>query len=284
MNRRTHLLAFAAVIATAGELIYAGSLPVQSQNAAPSIHSSRNESGELRTVFLNGAFLDQSNPFFQSLGSNGRSCGTCHVPENAWTITPDHVKERFRATQGFDPIFHPFDGTNSPDADLSTEAARQQASSMLLNKALIRVGVGIPAGAEFTLAAVDDPYGFASASELSLFRRPMPTTNLRFLTGVMWDGRESTPLTGTLPISAALSDAQNAANLIADFKHQANDAMRGHARSTRDLTDAEQQAIVNFEMSLVTAQQFDFASGPLDWEGGAGRCNEFVAAIVLCDD
>ena len=55
--------------------------------------------------------------------------------------------------------------------------------------AALRVGIGIPAGAEFTLVDVDDPYGYASASELSLFRRPLPSTNLAFLTGVMWDGR-----------------------------------------------------------------------------------------------
>jgi cytochrome c peroxidase len=28
---------------------------------------------------------------------------------------------------------------------------------------------------------------------LSLYRRPLPATNLRFLTAVMWDGRESVP-------------------------------------------------------------------------------------------
>jgi len=57
---------------------------------------------------------------------------------------------------------------------------------MLLTKGLIRVGIGIPNDAEFELAAVDDPYGFASSSELSLFRRPLPSTNLKFLSTVMW--------------------------------------------------------------------------------------------------
>ncbi len=40
---------------------------------------------------------------------------------------------------------------------------------MLLNKGLIRVGIGVPKDAEFELIGVDDPYGYASASELSLF-------------------------------------------------------------------------------------------------------------------
>ena len=270
MNRRTRLLSLAALLATAGGLAGTGSLPVQSQNAPPKIHSSLNAAGELRTVFLNGAFMDRTNPFFKNIGVNGRSCATCHAPENAWTITPEFVQKRFLATRGLDPIFHPFDGTNSPNADLSTEAARRQASSLLLNKALIRVGIGIPAGAEFTLSDVDDPYHFANPNELSLFRRPMPTTNLRFLTGVMWDARESTPLTGTLPFSAGFSDAQNAANLLFNLQHQSNEATRGHARAARDLTDAERQAVVNFEMSLVTAQQYDYAAGELNKLGAQG--------------
>ena len=63
---------------------------------------------------------------------------------------------------------------------------------MLLNKGVIRVGLPIPQSAEFELIAVDDPYHFASAAELSLFRRPLPGTNVRFVSAVMWDGRENT--------------------------------------------------------------------------------------------
>ena len=57
---------------------------------------------------------------------------------------------------------------------------------MLLSKALIRVGIGIPDSAEFELAAVDDPYGFASAKELSLFRRPLPPQPWNFSPCVGW--------------------------------------------------------------------------------------------------
>ena len=38
-----------------------------------------NRSGVLRTITLDGNPLDLSNPFFQSLGTNGRSCASCHV-------------------------------------------------------------------------------------------------------------------------------------------------------------------------------------------------------------
>jgi cytochrome c peroxidase len=62
---------------------------------------------------------------------------------------------------------------------------------MLLTKGVIRVGIGIPEDAEFELLRADDPCGHASAKELSLFRRPLPTTNLKFLSTVMWDARET---------------------------------------------------------------------------------------------
>lgn len=270
-RHHTYTLSILGLGLLTGELILAGQPPVQSQESGQrTIINSRDPFGLLRSVIQSNQPLDARNPFFKSVGTNGRSCATCHIAQDGWTITPAHIQARFAATGGQDPLFDPFDGTNSPEADLSTLAARRAASSLLLTKGLIRVGIGIPDNAEFTLAAVDDPYHYASASELSLFRRPMPTTNLRCLTAVMWDGRESTPLAGTQPLNVALSDEGNLHNLIADLKHQANDATRGHAQSTRDLTDAETKAIVDFEMAIATAQQFDFGAGWLDTEGAQG--------------
>ncbi len=48
---------------------------------------------------------DDNNAFFQDLGTNGRSCGTCHQADQAWTVTPERIRERFERTQGLDPIF-----------------------------------------------------------------------------------------------------------------------------------------------------------------------------------
>lgn len=149
-----------------------------------------NDSGVAATLSTAGR-IDPNGAFFQAFGTNGRSCDTCHRASEGWTVTPRGIQARFDATAGKDPIFRLNDGANSPLADVSTLKARRAAYSMLLSKGLIRVGIGIPVDAEFELVAVDDPYGYASASELSLFRRPLPATNLRFLSTVMWDGRET---------------------------------------------------------------------------------------------
>ena len=130
-------------------------------------------SGWLRT-FTPAGTIDTGNPFFQSLGTNGRSCNSCHRQAEGWTVTPAELQQRFDATQGLDPIFRTNDGSVSPSADVSTLAARRKAYALLLARGLIRVGLPIPANAEFSLTAVDDPYHYASAAELSLFRRPLP--------------------------------------------------------------------------------------------------------------
>ena len=228
-----------------------------------------NPGGVLRTIALNGNTIDDTNPFFLSLGTNGRSCVSCHVPRTGWTISPKEVQHRFRDTEGLDPIFRTNDGSNSPRANVSTLLARRRAYSMLLNRGVIRVGLPIPAGAEFVLDVVDDPYQFASTGELSLFRRPIPTTNLRFITGVMWDGRESFEPKGTRPILSDATPDQNLEALIEDLMHQSNEATTGHAQG-QPLTIAQREAIVLFELNLATAQHRDQLAGRLSARGASG--------------
>ena len=211
-----------------------------------------NSSGIAATFSTNGS-IDRSNEFFQNLGINGRRCVTCHQPSEGWTVTPEGLQERFEETGGTDPIFRTNDGSNSPNADVSTVAARRSAYSMLLTKGLIRVGIGIPANAEFELVAVDDPYGFASATELSLFRRPLPATNLKFLSTVMWDGRETFP----------------GETIHFDLSDQANGATQGHAQGA-PLSSQQRENIVNFETALFTAQVLDNNAGPLIARGAKG--------------
>jgi hypothetical protein len=213
--------------------------------------------GIIRTYTASGD-VDTANPFFQSLGTNGRSCFTCHRPETAWSVTPASILTRFNTTGGTDPVFRTNDGSNSPLADVSTVDARRLAYSMLLNKAVIRVGLPIPPGAEFSLDSVDDPYGFASAGELSLFRRPLPSTNLRFLTAVMSDGRET-----HAPFNPPMDAGADMTDLVASFKGQAINATLGHAQGSAAPSDEQLQQIVDFELGLTTAQWSDTNAGYL---------------------
>ncbi len=229
--------------------------------------SAINRHGIDKTISTHG-FIDFNNAFFKKMGTNDRTCATCHVPTEGWAITPKGTQKRFEQTAGLDPLFRLVDGANSPNADVSTIEKRRQAYSMLLNKGNIRVGIGIPVDAEFELIGIDDPYGFANANELSLFRRPMPTTNLKFLSAVMWDGRETTR--SDISTDCIFGTTTCFSPVASDLSMQANHATRGHAEALADLTEAERTEIVNFEMGLFTAQIVDNNAGNLTGNGVNG--------------
>jgi cytochrome c peroxidase len=232
----------------------------------PSTLLMSNASGQAET-FTTAGFIDRGNPFFKPLG-NGRSCATCHGQSDGWSITPSSVLARFAQSSGNDPLFTGSDGANSPLADLSTADARRAAWNLLLARGLFRIGLPIPPNAEYDLAAVDDPYGYASSSDLSLFRRPLPTANLRFSAAVMWDGRE-TYLDPTSHLCFAGTTSCYASADI-NYGNQANHAVQGHAQFPAGLSDADRNAIVAFEQSLFSAQVFDNAAGSLTGAGATG--------------
>ncbi|HUK37107.1 MAG TPA: hypothetical protein VLV86_24495 [Vicinamibacterales bacterium] len=212
-----------------------------------------NASGVQRTITTAKSF-DFDNPFFQDLGTNGRSCVSCHQPDQGWTVAPPQIRERFALTRGLDPIFRNNDGSNCENADISTLRKRRDAFSLLLAKGVIRVGLDVPAGADFFIEDVDDPYNCgAPLTQASMYRRPLPSTNLGFLSTVMWDGRETVK-------GQAIGD---------DLATQANDATTGHAQGA-PLLPSQALEIVKFELGLFTAQIYDYRAGRLKADGASG--------------
>lgn len=212
----------------------------------------RNSSGVSQTVTTNGT-IDPNNAFFQNLGTNGRTCATCHQADQGWSVTPEKIRERFVATAGKDPIFRPVDGATCPIADVSTVRSRVSAYRLLLTKGLIRIDRPLPPDAEFTILSIDDPYSCSTPNDISVYRRPLPSTNLPFLSTVMWDGRE------TVPGQA----------VRADLITQALDATTGHAQG-QPPTQAQLDSIVQFELGLFTSQIRDRQAGRLDVDGALG--------------
>jgi cytochrome c peroxidase len=233
---------------------------------------SADATGVIETFNVNG-HTDTQGTFFQSLGTNGRSCSTCHVPDQAMSIAPPQIRQRFEQTRGRDPLFNAVDGANCGNAQTSSESAH----SLLLSHGLIRIALAVPSNAQFTVTAIHDPYGCALAPDpvsgrmiLSTYRRPLPSTNLRFLSTMMWDGRES-------PAASALnSKATFSANLNADLMQQAKDAVSTHAQGAVVPTDAQLNDIINFEMGLSTAQVYDRFAGNLDAHGAIGGTRNLV--------
>jgi cytochrome c peroxidase len=212
--------------------------------------------GTANSFQVGGATVTGDNAFFQSLGTNGRSCVTCHDPRAGWSVTPNGVNARFQATQGTDPLFRLIDGATCSTASVATATTQLRAYSLLLGKGLFRIALPVPANAQFTISVVSDPHDCNTRAEtgltsptsgtLSVYRRPLPSTNQRFQTSVMWDGREATLTT------------------------QAINATLGHAQAVSAPTLAQQAQMVAFESGLYTVQATDNRAGALDALGAVG--------------
>jgi len=101
----------------------------------------------------------------------------------------------------------------------------------------------MPSGAQFEVTSVDDPYSFntnpvtglssPTTGIVSIYRRPLPSTNLGFLSTIMFDGREP------------------------NLTSQATDATLGHAQANAAPTNAQLAEIVAFETGIFTAQEIN---------------------------
>src|SRR5262245_33353574 len=128
-------------------------------------------------TFSTQGFVDLSTEYSQAQGTNGRSCQTCHIPQQAWRINPDAIQLLFFLTGGTHPIFNPLDADNPDTADFTTVGGRLAAYSMMLTRGVFRRGGAPRATREWDVVAVDDPHGFANPNRLVQWRRVMPTIN-----------------------------------------------------------------------------------------------------------
>ena len=211
-----------------------------------------NNSG-FETTVVPGRFIELTGAYFTPQGTNGRSCATCHLPQNAWSITPESIQLLFALSNGTHPIFNPLDAVN-PGEDLSTVEARLAGYSMMLTRGVFRRGGAPRAEREWDVVAVDDPHGFANANRLVQWRRVMPTINFP-LSGatVAWDGGNTI---GT--------------DQIAGLSNQASRNITGAQQALQPAPPEIIAEIVAFERSLSTAQAFSFTAGFLDHGGARG--------------
>jgi len=140
------------------------------------LEAAGNDYGVAETFHTSGA-IDFTNPFFQALGTNPRTCATCHSPNQGWTMTSEANKQLFKDTDGLAPLFNLVDQGTRPDADISTKHARKVTfTPNTINLGVTRFTRNIPATAEFTVAP-EDPSGFSTPTQVLNFRRPTATAN-----------------------------------------------------------------------------------------------------------
>jgi hypothetical protein len=211
-------------------------------------------SGQLRLINKSGIVQTSGHPFFTPLGSNGRSCITCHQPTSAMSLSVDLIRSRWADTQGKDPLFAAIDGSNCPDLPRDKE----ESHSLLLERGLFRIALpwppvsvsGQPVKPDFRIEVVRDPTGCnKNRDSISVYRRPRVVANLSIIavpTGVtlLADGRE--PTLQSLAISAAVT----------------------HEQASAAPPPALLKQIEDFERQLFMAQQSDTLGGLLGEAGG----------------
>ena len=229
----------------------------------PSLQVFLDPAGAAANFHAGNAIVTAGQSFFQPLGSNGRTCQTCHQPAAAWSITPVQIRAAFLASAGTAPLFRPVDGAVCPSADVSTLQKRASAYALVLDKGLIRIFLPLPSQPtlQYSIIAVQDPYdcttdpayGLTSYGPslptqgiVSVYRRPLPTTNVPFLTAFMWDGREPS------------------------LTSQIVDAVMIHLQAATAPTPFQIAQALTFEQGLYSAQGIDLAAGYLDEAGATG--------------
>jgi len=229
-------------------------------------------SGSIATYTSAGS-IDQTTHFFQPLGTNGRTCATCHQLNQGMSISAAATQALFSSTNGADPLFNAVDGANCPTAATGDNTAR----SLLLNKGLIRVAVALPTNAQFTMTTLHDPYNCAISTSptgqqtISVYRRPLPTSGLPYSSAVMWDTRET-----ALALTNALTCTQN---LTSDLTQQLIDAVSTHQQGTSTPTPANITEVLTFQQGLFTAQATDTLAGALNSNGATGGPANFAAVL-----
>jgi len=248
--------------------------------------------GTLGVLNASGSVNTEGHPFFVPLGTNGRACVNCHQPAWGMSVSASGLTERWHTTDGKDPVFAAFDGSNCPNLPQDKESSH----SLLLKRGLFRIPLAWPPKnadgsakpVEFQIEVVRDPtgcntsadYGLHSANPtISVFRRPRPAANLKYVvsgaspivlkTGMLAD---LDPDTGK-PVSMNLmSDAREAT-----LKTQAISAIMGHEQAKVSPTRQQLDRIIEFESQVYVAQAAHIFGGPLVEPGGPAALG--VAAL-----
>jgi hypothetical protein len=263
LHRQQHALLFfatACILAGCG-----GSAPANNfisppaSNLIPSLQPYPTPTGTLSTYTAAGS-IDPSGIFFQALGSNARTCATCHQLSQGMSLSAASIQTLFSSTSGSDPLFLAGDGANCPTAVTGDTASH----SLILNNGLIRIAETLPSSVQFKITVQQDPFGCALTGQqsYSVYRRPLPPTSLTFLSNVMWDARE-TPA----PLNLASAFA---ANLDTDLAAQSANAILTHEEGTTPATPAQLSQLAAFEEGLYSAEATDTNAGSLTANGANG--------------
>jgi hypothetical protein len=259
--------------------------------------SYENPTGKVGVLLASGPVEIRNHPFFRPMGSTGRSCASCHDPQDGMAVSTAGLQERWRKYGTTDAVFAAIDGANCPDQP-PLEAASH---SLLLERGLFRIpfdwpprdSAGRTIAPEFSIEVMRDPtgcntdsvYGInGSKHTISVYRRPRITANIKyleflpagqqFLFNVKTAGAYPRDLVATGSYTLNLmSDAR-----VVTLQQQHEDAIRSHMPGAKKLSASDMRLLLDFVRQVYVAQVEDKAGGNLIEDGGPAGLGPFNLA------
>ncbi|MFV0643951.1 MAG: hypothetical protein ACK5NN_05545 [Sphingomonadaceae bacterium] len=248
----------------------------------PAVLDYANEHGVLRTILVDGPMETKGHPFFEPMGQDGRACVTCHQPADGMSLSAATVRQRWDVTGGTDPLFAAYDGSNCPSLPQGDKASH----SLLLERGLFRIQLPWPVSQwnelkvtpDFTIDVVRDPNGCNSGSDygpeagnISVYRRPRPIGNMKYLlaVGFAFDPKQGLALPLDRDSGEPMSGNLMADNRVGNLREQMEDAGFTHLQMLQRIPEVDRKRIENFEMRLYAAQQAG-KGGQVDSDGATG--------------
>lgn len=239
----------------------------------------RNANGTLRLLLDNGPMETKDHPFFTAIGPNGRACVTCHQPADAMSLSAASAARQWARRGAKDPLFAASDGSNCPSLPQGERASH----SLLIDHGLIRIARPWPpkdVKPDFTIEVVRDPstcnldpkYGLKGAGMVSVFRRPRPVANFKYIEamGFAYDPKAGMPLPVDPETGKPVSGNLMADGRVPTLEAQMRDAAGAHLGFLKNLDQGDIARILDFERRIYAAQQIDAKGGPLDADGSMG--------------
>lgn len=243
----------------------------------PGFESYDSTDGTLGVLNASGELNTDQHPFFTSLGTNGRACVNCNQPTYGMSVSAASMLNRWQMTDGKDPVFAAFDGSNCP----SLAQAQQSSHSLLIQRGLFRIPLNWPPKnpdgsakpVEFTIEVVRDPtgcnnssvYGLKSAQTISVYRRPRMAANLKY---VVSGAQPVLSKSGVLAELDPQTGKPSSMNLMTDGREvslasQAMSAIMGHEQARQAPSRQAVDKIVAFESQVYVSQMAHIFGGPL---------------------
>ena len=198
---------------------------------------------------------------------------TCHQPAYGMSVSAQALRQRWVDTHGADPVFAGIDGSNCPNLPQQLRSSH----SLLLDHGLFRIFVPWPPKAldgstiepEFDIEVVRDPtgcntnrdYGIHSKTPVvSVFRRPRPAANLKYVTtpdSIGFNVKTGMPLLRDPETHQFVSMQIMSDSRYPTLKAQAVSAALMHEQTSGIPADDVLKLIVDFESQVYAAQSSD---------------------------